>query len=299
METDNYIRTGEGRFISEEGYVPTMSEAINGLLEKYLLKIKDFNKIVYYAPDEKEHAKLAHKLGFKKEQIQDPLYTDIGNTGTAAAFTMLIAALEKSLPGDRILFAGYGDGCDTFALLVTDNITQKSNHTTLKDRLAYEIPITYGRYLDWREIIQVETANLPERSMPSLQARWRERKGISALYGVKCKKCGTPQINPIGQIVRVCTLCQSRDDFEKYKFSDKTATLLTYSVDALQPTKNPPGVNGVIDFEGGGRLMMELTDCEPDKVKIGMPLEMTFRKFQAKGILNYFWKAKPIIFQNR
>ena len=40
---------------------------------------------------------------------------------------------------------------------------------------------------------------------------------------------------------------------------------------------------------------MELTDCEIDKVRVGMPLEMTFRVFfKAGGIINYFWKAKPI-----
>ena len=61
------------------------------------------------------------------------------------------------------------------------------------------------------------------------------------------------------------------------------------------PTQNPPGVNGVIDFEGGGRLICELTDCEVDKVAVGMKVEMTFRKmFQSRGIINYFWKAKPV-----
>ncbi len=68
-----------------------------------------------------------------------------------------------------------------------------------------------------------------------------------------------------------------------------------YSIDQLQPTLNPPGVNGVIDFEGGGRMIVELTDCDVDKVKIGMPLEMTFRKmFTSRGIHNYFWKARPV-----
>jgi len=71
--------------------------------------------------------------------------------------------------------------------------------------------------------------------------------------------------------------------------------LFTYAIDYLQPTKNPPGLNGVIDFEGGGRLICELTDYDLKKVEIGMPVEMTFRKMsQGEGIVNYFWKAKPI-----
>jgi len=94
----------------------------------------------------------------------------------------------------------------------------------------------------------------------------------------------------------VCVACQSRDAFEAYKFSDKKGKLFSYSIDHLQPTQNPPGVNGVVDFDGGGRLICELTDCEPDSVRTDMPVEMTYRKmYQGRGIVNYFWKAKPLL----
>ena len=99
----------------------------------------------------------------------------------------------------------------------------------------------------------------------------------------------------IGQTPRVCVNCQTKDEFELYKFSDKKGVLFTYAIDQLMPTLNPPGVNGVIDFEGGGRFVGELTDCDISKLKVGMPVEMTYRKmFVNKGIINYFWKAKPV-----
>ena len=94
----------------------------------------------------------------------------------------------------------------------------------------------------------------------------------------------------------MCIACQSKDAFEAYTFSNKKGKLFSYSIDQLQPTQNPPGVNGVVDFDGGGRLICELTDCEPDSVWTGMPVEMTFRKmYQGRGIVNYFWKAKPVL----
>jgi len=90
-------------------------------------------------------------------------------------------------------------------------------------------------------------------------------------------------------------MCQAKDDFEEYKFSDKKGKLFSYAIDQLQPTKNPPGLNGVVDFDGGGRLICELTDYDLAKVKIGMPVEMSYRKMlQGEEILNYFWKAKPL-----
>ncbi|HSW40585.1 MAG TPA: OB-fold domain-containing protein, partial [Acidobacteriota bacterium] len=65
-------------------------------------------------------------------------------------------------------------------------------------------------------------------------------------------------------------------------------------IDQLQPGTNPPGLNGVVDFDEGGRLICELTDCDPESLRIGMPVEMTFRRmYQGRGIINYFWKAQP------
>jgi 3-hydroxy-3-methylglutaryl CoA synthase len=293
-ERDAFIQSAEGRFIDSVGYLPTMQEAISGLMKKYSLSPGDFSKIVFYASDGREHADLIKHLGFGKGQVQEPLFTHIGNTGTAAAMIMLVAALEEATPGNRILFASYGDGCDAFILQATEEISRIRSKPMMKDRLARKISIDYGRYLNWRDLIPVEASTLPQRSEPSPSTRWRERRSIAALYGVKCKKCRTPQLHPIGQTIRVCSVCQSKDDFDDYKFSDKTGKLFSYAVDQLQPTKNPPGLNGVVDFDGGGRLICELTDYELDKVKIGVPLEMVFRKmFQGRGIVNYFWKARP------
>jgi hydroxymethylglutaryl-CoA synthase len=294
-EDDRFPRAAEGRFIDEAGYLPTVQSVINGLLKKYKLDISDFSSVVYYASDARQHAALARRLKLDKGQVQDPLYNDIGNTGAAAVFLMLSAALEKASPGDRILFVSYGDGADAFILRVTDEIKKFQKQPVISPQLPGKMPVSYGQYLTWKELVPVEASTLPERPALSLQSRWRERRAIAALYGVKCKKCDAPQISQIGQASRVCVNCQAKDEFEPYKFSDKKATLFSYAIDQLMPTLNPPGVNGVIDFEGGGRLICELTDCAIDKVKVGMAVEMTFRKmFFSRGVHNYFWKAKPV-----
>jgi len=294
-EADSFLRSGEGRFIDDVGYLPTMQEAVSELMKTYSLSPGDFSKIVFSASDHRQHADLARKLGFEASQVQDPLFSQIGTTGTAGALLMLVAALEEANPGDRILLANYGDGSDAFILRATKAVVGVQIKPTMKDRLARRRLIDYGTYLNWRDLIPFEASSLPERSDPSLASRWRERRVIASLIGVKCRRCGTPQIHPIGQTIRVCTACQSKDEFDDYNFSDKKGTLFTYSIDHLQPTKNPPGLNGVVDFDGGGRLICELTDYELDRVKVGMPVEMTFRKLsQGKGIVNYFWKAKPV-----
>lgn len=295
LDNETFVQSADGRFIDVVGYIPTMKEAISGLLKKYSLMPRDFSKIVFYAHDGKEHLALAKSLGFDKAQVQESLFAEIGNTGVAAAMMMLMSALEEAACGDRILFVSYGDGVDAFVLCATEGISEVRNKPSMKERLARKIPIDYGKYLHWHNLIRVEPPTLPERAEPSITTRWRQHKAISALYGVKCKKCGTPQFPPLGQTIRVCTQCQTKDEFEDYKFSDKKGKLYSYALDQLQPTKNRPGVNGVVDFDGGGRLICELTDYEPDKVYVGMPVEMTFRKMAQGKIINYFWKAKPIL----
>jgi 3-hydroxy-3-methylglutaryl CoA synthase len=292
---DDFVQSAEGRFVDVAGFTPTMQDGISGLLKKCGAAPKDFSKVVFPAPGPREHADLAKRLGFEKSQVQDPLFAAIGHTGVAASFLMLIAVLQESEPGDRILFANYGDGCDAFALRATDSVSRARRGRSVKDALAKKEVIDYGKYLNWRNLIPLEASSLPARAEPSLITRWRDRRSISALFGVRCKSCGTPQIHPIGQTIRVCAVCQSKDNFEDYRFSDKKGRLFSYAIDQLQPTKNPPGLNGVVDFDGGGRLICELTDYDLDQVRIGMPVEMTFRKMsQGQGIINYFWKAKPV-----
>ena len=70
---------------------------------------------------------------------------------------------------------------------------------------------------------------------------------------------------------------------------------MTYTVDRLAYSASPPVVFAVVDFDGGGRLPVELTDVDAADVAIGGRVEMTFRRlFTADGIHNYFWKARPV-----
>jgi 3-hydroxy-3-methylglutaryl CoA synthase len=294
--SDRYVNSGEGRFIGDEGYFPIMQEAISGIMQTLSLNPHDFSKIVFTASDARQHAGLAKKLGFDTSQIQSPFFAEIGHMGNAETLVMLIAALEKAKPGDRILLANYGDGADAFILTATEAITDFPFKPLIEDRLKKSRSIDYGTYLSWRDLMPLDATNLPPRNALSLASRWRERKIISTLSGVKCRNCGTPQIHTIGQNIRICVQCQAKDNFDEYRFADKKATLFTYAIDHLQPTKNPPGLNGAIDFEGGGRLLCELTDYDLDKVEIDMPVEMTFRKMTLDDdFINYFWKAKPIV----
>jgi hydroxymethylglutaryl-CoA synthase len=85
------------------------------------------------------------------------------------------------------------------------------------------------------------------------------------------------------------------DDMEPIPMADATGTVTTFTIDRLAYSPSPPIVFAVVDFDEGGRLPLELTDCDADEVGIGTRVEMTFRRlFTADGIHNYFWKGRPI-----
>jgi uncharacterized OB-fold protein len=94
--------------------------------------------------------------------------------------------------------------------------------------------------------------------------------------------------------IRVCAVCQAQDDFDDYNFSGKKGTIFSYTQDNLAPVADPPATVVMIDFEGGGRSFFDLTDRDPAEVKVGLGVEMTFRKMHFdRGLSNYFWKARP------
>jgi uncharacterized OB-fold protein len=84
---------------------------------------------------------------------------------------------------------------------------------------------------------------------------------------------------------------------EPYRFSDKEGHLFTYTGDNLAFTYNPPAIYGMVDFEGGGRSWFDLTDCDLDALKVGIPVGMSFRRKyidEKRGNYGYFWKAVPV-----
>mgnify|MGYP001082776161 FL=1 len=130
----------------------------------------------------------------------------------------------------------------------------------------------------------------PDPQRPAAPPSLRSEDWKFGFKGSRCTACGTYQLPP--QIV--CVHCRAVDKMESVPFADRKAKIRTFTVDRLAFSLQPPMVVAIVDFEGGGRLQSELTDCEPDKVAIGQDVEMTFRRlFTADGIHNYFWKARP------
>jgi 3-hydroxy-3-methylglutaryl CoA synthase/uncharacterized OB-fold protein len=294
---EDMVRSSEDRFRLEKGFIESLRESVSKALHKFGTTTKDYAKVIFSAPDARAHREAARALGLEAAQVQDGLFNVLGNTGTAFPLMLLIAALEDAQPGDHLLLASYGDGCDVFSLQVTPKKAQLSTQRGMKAHLAAKklLP-NYEQYLKWRGLYRPDPGvRRPPMPTPSATALFRERERNLRFSAAKCRACGTVQYPP----QRVCTKCSKRDDYDRVRLADKPAKLFTYALDYIAGSVDVPLVVCIVNFDGGGRALMTMTDRVLEDIEVDMPLEMSFRKlYEAEGIHNYFWKCTPVRMRN-
>ena len=288
-----FVRSWEDRFATEQGLERLVTEGVAGFLERYNLAPADIAKVAMYAPDARRHSQLTRRLGLQPEQVPEPLFGKLGNTGAAFSLMLLAGALASAEPGQLLLTVAYGDGSEILAFRTTNAIaTARHQGGGLAGYLAAgRVLDNYETYAKWREVWTTdEAARRPAPATPSAAALWREQNKNLRLYGGKCNSCGYVQY----PMQRVCVNCRARDDATSIRLSDQPGELFTYSMDYIAGAVDTPLVVGAVDFQGGGRIICMLTDREPEEVRVGMPVEMSFRKLRVvNGIHNYYWKAIP------
>ena len=288
--------TWEERWLREEGYSKIIPEAVNGLFKKLNISMNDVQKLVFPCLFKAEHRAIGKKLGAAPEKLVDTMHEVTGETGVAHALLMLVGALETAKPGDGILLAGFGQGCDALYFKVTENIGKLAERAGLKGSLANKKTTdNYMKFLKFRDLINPEMGIRSEAPVQTaMTALWRNRKMILGFVGGKCRDCGTAQYPPADLCVNpACGHLKTQDDYE---FANIKARVRSFTGDLLAVSVDPPAIYGMVQFEGGGRLMMDFTDSELNDIKVGMPVKMSFRRRvvdTVRGFSQYFWKAVP------
>lgn len=122
---------------------------------------------------------------------------------------------------------------------------------------------------------------------------WRETPERYRMEAGKCKKCGAV-IFP-GRLV--CPQCGARE-FETLRLSGK-GELVTYTVTRVAPTSFvdlAPYAVGIVKLDEGIRVMGQITDCDPEELKIGDRLVTQFRRVNEEsktGMIMYGFKFVP------
>ncbi len=284
----------EERWVRDEGFAKIIPEAISEFCDTMHMSPGDFDRIVYPCYFSGTHRSIAKSLGVDYGRVQDNLHSLTGDTGTAHPLIMCAAALEAAQPGDRLLVAGFGQGCDVLAFEVTEEFAGFERSRGIARSLARKAELTnYLKYAKFRDLIMADLGIRGEANPnTSLTDLWRKRKMITGLVGAKCRVCGTPQYATTS--VCVNPECNAVDNFEEYRFADKEGKVLMYTGDLLAPSVDPPAVYGMVEFNGGGRIFLDFTDCTLEELSVGMPVSLSFRiksRDRMRGFTRYFWKA--------
>ncbi|CAN7746683.1 OB-fold domain-containing protein [Variovorax sp. LjRoot290] len=280
----------EERWVRDEGYMKIAVDAIRQCLTKAGTTAAEIARFVLPAPLPRINEAVAKRVGIRPEALVTTHAESAGDLGGAQPLAMLDTALRAAAPGELILAVAFGSGCDALLLRRTALPCPGAEPDEGRSETSYM------KYLSFTGQIALEWGMRAEMDNKSvLTAAWREGAHIAHFEGGKCSACGTVQF-PFSRLC-VNPACRAQDTQEATSLADTVARVLSHTSDWLAYTPAPPFQFGHVDFDGGGRVLMEFADTDADELSVGLPLRMVFRvkDFDAKrGFRRYFWKATPV-----
>jgi hydroxymethylglutaryl-CoA synthase len=285
----------EERF-GENRYLALGQEALDGALKAAGLEAAGLGRLVVTGMHGRAVSGLTRKLSLAEGVVADDLAATVGQTGAAHPLLVLASVLESlaaegTAAETTVALVHLADGADAVVLRTTDALQHWRPHRAVASQIADGAPISYAKFLSWRGQLQPEPPRRPEPARVSSTAAHRNEKWKFGFVGSKDRTSGAVHLPPS----RVSMEGGAVDDMEPVAMADATGTVVTSTVDRLAYSPSPPIVFAVVDFDGGGRYAVELTDTDADEIRAGVRVEMTFRRlFSADGIHDYFWKARPV-----
>ncbi|MGN6515191.1 MAG: hydroxymethylglutaryl-CoA synthase family protein [Rhizomicrobium sp.] len=292
---ENYDYGWEERWIRDEGYSKIVPAAIKTLLEKAGVSGSDIAHLILPCPFAKLDQALAKQSGIDPAKVRDNLAATVGDAGSSHALLMLAHVLEAAKPGEKILIAQFGQGCDCLLFEATPRIAEIKRSGVSGSLARRKEETNYNKFLGFNGLIELEKgmrAEVDKRT--ALTVLYRKSDMLTGLVGGKCRVCGTAQFPR----TRVCVNpnCKAIDSQDPYSFADQPGTILSWSADFLTYSMSPPSHYGMITFADGGRFMADITDVEQGQIDSGTKVRMVFRikdRDEKRGFIRYFWKAVP------
>ncbi|RLG48891.1 MAG: transcriptional regulator [Thermoproteota archaeon] len=123
---------------------------------------------------------------------------------------------------------------------------------------------------------------------------WRRRASLYRLEGSRCSSCGHVTISR-----RVkCPRCGG--DMEPCSLPQR-GRVISFTVVNTPPRGfeyYTPYVLALVELDGGGRVLAQLTDVDPSEVEQGMEVEAVVRRVRVSGkggIIVYGYKFRPVL----
>lgn len=287
----------EERWIRDEGIGKLVPETVAAALKNSKLSADQIDYFIFPSTFAKMDAQLAAKCGIKEGAVASNFAPQAGDTGVPHALLMLAHVLETAQPGQTVLLTQFGSGAQAFVFRVTDAIKSFRPRLGVSGWLARGVEETnYTKFLSFTGQIRMERGMRGEQDKKTaLTTLYRHREAILGLVGGRCEKTGNVHFPP--SRISYTQGAPALDTQKPYKLAERRGEVLSWSAEYLSFNMAPPHYYGQIDFEGGGRILMEFTDISRGDVESGTKMEMVFRikdVDEVRGFNRYFWKATPV-----
>ena len=290
QKTDYYW---EERWIRDEGIGRLVPAAVRKLITALGEPV---DRIAWFglagAPSGSDRL-VAQQLGIAAGRVLPDLGDTVGDTGAAQGPLLLASALEAAKPGEIIVVASFAQGCEVLAFEKLDAPHKPARG--LAGALAAGVAETaYLKFLSFEGELKLDWGPRAETEIKAaLTQQYRTADAILGFVGGQCTACGAIQFPPLPN----CVDCGANETLAPYPLADKTAKIATFSADWLQFYPAPPLYVGLVQFDAGARLLMEIVDVGASGIEVGTPLRMAFRvkaRDSQRGYTRYFWKAVPV-----
>jgi 3-hydroxy-3-methylglutaryl CoA synthase len=284
----------EERWIRDEGVAKIVPGAVIALLKRLGIgadRVKHFGLAGGPTGSDKMMAKA---LSIPAESVLPDLQGQVGDTGTAQSLLLLIEALERATPGEVIVIGSFAQGCEVvaFEMLQASPAKRRGVAGSLGRRIAES---SYLKMLSFDGQIELDWGMRAEADQKTpLTQFYRSADQILGFVGGRCKICEAVQFPRLPG----CVNCGALDSQAPYPLADESGQVATYTADWLQYSPSPPLYVGLVQFDIGARLLMEMVDVGPTGIEVGTRLEMRLRikeRDRLRHYDRYFWKASPII----
>jgi 3-hydroxy-3-methylglutaryl CoA synthase/uncharacterized OB-fold protein len=283
-------RQWEERF-GEVKYGPLAEQAWNAALKSAELAADQIDRAIVTGMHARAVRAVSARLGVAKEALVDDRATSVGLTGSAHPLLVLADTLESATPGQVIALVVLADGVDVLLFRATDAIASYTPARTVAAQINDATDLPYGKFLSWRGAVNIEPPRRPEPDRISASVAGRSEEWKYAFVGSRDRESGELHLPP----ARVSRVGDAVDDMTPAPMADVQGTIALITIDRIAYSPSPPIAFAVVDWDGGGRLPVELCDVDVATLQMGDRVEMTFRKlFTSDEIHNYFWKARPV-----
>lgn len=287
----------EERWVRDEGIAKLVPKAIRQVLEQSGVAAEKIDRFIFPCTFAKADAQLAKKCGIRSEAVASNLSESVGDTGVAHGLLLLAQALETAQPEQLILLAQFGGGAQALLLRVTEAIRGFKPRVGVSGWLQRGVvEHSYTRFLVYKNQLQIERGMRGEQDKKTaLTTAWRHHRALLGLVGGRCRVTGEVHFPP--SRYSYTPGAPALDTQEPYPLAERLGTVRSWSAEYLSFHLSPPHQYGQVDFDGGGRILMDFTDVAKGDIATGTRVEMVFRIKDiddVRGFKRYFWKATPV-----